>query len=356
MPPWGSIARSQSSRAGCVLSGPYGSAPESRWRGSGHRRESPPACRKGRTGCAVRPEFPKKHWPLRDLEGKEGPSPCCVRDTLQDLVSGISAAGDLVQMAYTITSARCAISIASSRETWLWLSSPSLSRMIARRTAPFCFSFPQLVAAGVVKRVVHGGAAARTQAANAFRKLLGVVGEILRDFRRGVEPDDKRPVELRTHDLVQKLDCGFLLELETVADRVAGVDQQSHPQRKVGLAVKAADLSAGRPSSITRKSVFLQVGDVRPFLSVTVKTTLISSTVVEWWSPHRPLRRSLSCGSCRSALRFGRRRFLRLRIDRGRRLRLACLFCCRWGGGQYRAVNPEQPRPSEALRRPPGKA
>src|SRR5437763_11352862 len=33
-----------------------------------------------------------------------------------------------------MASARCAISIASSRVTWLWLSSPSLSRMIARRT------------------------------------------------------------------------------------------------------------------------------------------------------------------------------------------------------------------------------
>src|SRR2546430_13254718 len=46
--------------------------------------------------------------------------------------------------ALPISSARCAMSIASSRETWLWLSSPSLSRIIARRTGPLCGAFKSL--------------------------------------------------------------------------------------------------------------------------------------------------------------------------------------------------------------------
>ena len=118
--------------------------------------------------------------------------------------------------------------------------------------------FSQLVAAGVVKRVVHGGASARTQGSNASRKLLGVVGEILRDFRGSVEPDHKRPVVARTHRLIQKFNRRFLLEPEPVAHRVAGIDQQPDLQREVGLAVKAANLIGGPAIVITRKSVFFR--------------------------------------------------------------------------------------------------
>ena len=122
------------------------------------------------------------------------------------------------------------------------LSSPSLSRMIARRTGPFCCSFQQLVAAGKIQRVVHGGAAARPEGSNPARKRFGVIGEVLGDFRSDIETDDERFVIAGPDRLVEKLNGRFLLELETVADRVAGIDQQSDLQRQIGLVVKAANL------------------------------------------------------------------------------------------------------------------
>ena len=151
-----------------------------------------------------------------------------------------------------MTSAFCAISTASSRETRLWLSSPSLSRMMARRVATLpLVVLHQLVAAGVIDGVVHRGAAAGAQHAHAVRKRFRVVGEVLRDFRRGVEADDEGAIEFRADDLVQELDGGFLLELEAVAHGVAGVDQQAYAQRQVGLVRKERMLCAGLLSSKT---------------------------------------------------------------------------------------------------------
>ncbi len=47
----------------------------------------------------------------------------------------------------------------------------------------------------------------------------------------------------------------FLLELEAVAHRVAGINQQAYLKRQIGLVVKTADCSAGLLSSRTEKSL-----------------------------------------------------------------------------------------------------
>src|ERR1035441_2440095 len=94
---------------------------------------------------------------------------------------------------------------------------------------------------------------------------LGSVGEVLRHLRRSVEADDKRQVEPRPDDLVQELDGCFLLELEAIAHRIAGVDEQSHAQRQVSLPAKRADalrrLAVVKNSEIVLRKVFYEVAD-----------------------------------------------------------------------------------------------
>jgi hypothetical protein len=99
--------------------------------------------------------------------------------------------------------------MASSRVTWLRLSSPSLLQ--------------QLVPAREVERVVHRGAAACPQHAYAGRKIFRTVGEILCNFRSGVEADDESLVIAWANDGVQELDGRILFKLESVAHRVARV-------------------------------------------------------------------------------------------------------------------------------------
>ena len=148
-----------------------------------------------------------------------------------------------------MASARCAISMASSRVTWLWLSSPSLSRMMARRDVADLRRLQQLVAAGKIKRVVERRAAAGTQFVHSARQQLGIVGEILRNLGRHVKAHHKRLVVARTNRLVQKLDRRFLLELEAVAHRIAGIDQQPDLQRQVGFGVESCE---SRPAACCR--------------------------------------------------------------------------------------------------------
>ena len=121
---------------------------------------------------------------------------------------------------------------------------------------PIPFPVQQLVAAGKIQRVIHRRAAARPQGANSARERFGVVGEILGDFRSDIETHDERFVIPRPDRLVQKLDGRFLLELEAVAHRVAGIDQQSDLQRQLGLVVKAANL-VGWPAVVDDREIAL---------------------------------------------------------------------------------------------------
>ena len=67
---------------------------------------------------------------------------------------------------------------------------------------------------------------------------VGVVGVILGQVGERVEADHKRLVRLWTHHLVQKFHRCVLFKAEAVANRVARINQQSHPQRQSGLALK----------------------------------------------------------------------------------------------------------------------
>ena len=99
----------------------------------------------------------------------------------------------------------------------------------------------QLVAACVIERVVHRGAAAGTEHAHTLGQGLGTVGEVLRNFRSYIKAHYECPVVSGPDGLVQKLDRGLLLELETVADGVAGVNQKPDLHRQISLAAKTAD-------------------------------------------------------------------------------------------------------------------
>ena len=60
-------------------------------------------------------------------------------------------------------------------------------------------------------------------------------------FGRGVEADDHGFVLVGVDRAVDELDGGFLLELEAVADAVAGVDQDAQAQRQVAFRVELQD-------------------------------------------------------------------------------------------------------------------
>ena len=132
--------------------------------------------------------------------------------------------------------------------------------MIARRVGPLLRLLQQLVAARVVERIIHRGSAAGTQFADPVGQLFGVIGEFLRHLRSGIESHDKGAVVTLTHGLVQKLDCRFLLELEAVAHRTAGIDQQAHLQRQIRLGVEAANLRHRLVVVHDAKVALLQIG------------------------------------------------------------------------------------------------
>jgi len=55
-------------------------------------------------------------------------------------------------------------------------------------------------------------------------------------------------VEIGAHDAVDELAGGFLLELEALADAVAGVDENAQPQGQVGLRCEVRDGCRRLPS------------------------------------------------------------------------------------------------------------
>src|SRR5580704_10211552 len=96
---------------------------------------------------------------------------------------------------------------------------------------PVVLRLHELVTAGKIECVIHRGAAARSQRAHSDREFFRVVGKILRDLRSHIEAYDESLVVPGTYRLIQKFRGRFLLELETVAHRIAGIDQQSYFQR-----------------------------------------------------------------------------------------------------------------------------
>src|SRR5271167_3223410 len=97
---------------------------------------------------------------------------------------------------------------------------------------------------------------------NAYRKLLGVAGEVLRDLGSEVKANDKSLVVLRPNCLFQKLDSRFLLEFKSTSHRFAGVDQQADLQRQIRLTAEAEDLFGRLLIVENLEIVFRQVLDV----------------------------------------------------------------------------------------------
>ena len=73
---------------------------------------------------------------------------------------------------------------------------------------------------------------------NAGDKLVAVSGEVLCDLGFQGKADDKGLIVLRPNRLAQKIDGRFLLELEAIAHRLAGIDQEADLQGKVSLTVE----------------------------------------------------------------------------------------------------------------------
>src|SRR5204862_6056364 len=67
------------------------------------------------------------------------------------------------------------------------------------------------------------------------RQQAHIIGEILHDLVVTVKSHDERMVIMRTNGVLKKSDRGILLELEARMDRPAGIDEQAHLQRKIGL-------------------------------------------------------------------------------------------------------------------------
>ncbi len=93
----------------------------------------------------------------------------------------------------------------------------------------------QLVAAGEEDGVVEGGSAAGPQIPESLFQAPVVVGQVGDQFGGGIEADDQGFILARAHHAVDECDGGFLLEAETLANAVAGVDQDRQAQRQIGF-------------------------------------------------------------------------------------------------------------------------
>jgi hypothetical protein len=99
----------------------------------------------------------------------------------------------------------------------------------------------KLVPASKIKRVIKRSAAARPQLMNTVCQRLGVVREILGDLGSGIKANHECAVIFRPNRLIEEFDGRLLFELEAIAHRIAGIDQQAHAQGQVCFAVKAAN-------------------------------------------------------------------------------------------------------------------
>ena len=96
---------------------------------------------------------------------------------------------------------------------------------------------------------------------DSVSELSAIIREILRDLGRHVKAHDKCLVVAGMDGLIQKFDRGFLLELEAVAYRVAGVNQQADLQRQIGFGVKASNLLRRFVIVQDFEVVLLEIGD-----------------------------------------------------------------------------------------------
>src|SRR6476620_2161914 len=179
---------------------------------------------------------------IANLEGKEGMSAGRVSDAFEYFVSGALGAAD-------VGADRVDDGLGALRHfNCLFAGDVALVIFaVAKKNdgAPDgrrFWSFHKFVAAGEVERVIEGGAASGTEFVDAVGQSFGTAGEILRHLRSNVEAYNEGDVLTWMDSLVQKFDRGFLFELESVAHRVAGIDQQTDLQGKICFSVEASNL------------------------------------------------------------------------------------------------------------------
>ncbi len=93
----------------------------------------------------------------------------------------------------------------------------------------------QLIAAGGVDRVEESRAATGPELGDAGLEFVLVIGVVLRNVGGDVKAHGEGQICLRANHLLQKLDRGRLLELETLADRCTGINHDADAQRQVCL-------------------------------------------------------------------------------------------------------------------------
>src|SRR5215470_17883223 len=99
-----------------------------------------------------------------------------------------------------------------------------------------------------------------------MRERFRVIGKTLREVGSSVEAVDEGLVIFWPYIRIQKFNRRFLLELETVANGVARIDEQTDLERQVGFTSKAANLDGWFAVVNHPKIVLLQVLDVATVL------------------------------------------------------------------------------------------
>src|SRR6185437_8302571 len=119
----------------------------------------------------------------------------------------------------------------------------------------------QLVPIGEIDCIPQRRSATGTDHLDPVGQLVQITGEVLGEVRNLVKCQNKGPVTARTDDLLQKLNGGLLLKLKTVTDGVAGVNQQTHPQRQVCFRFKMRDLLGWKIVVQDLELVFFEIAD-----------------------------------------------------------------------------------------------
>src|SRR6266568_1945240 len=99
----------------------------------------------------------------------------------------------------------------------------------------------QLVLARLVDSVVERGSPAGTELIDSGGQQLRIVGKILRDVAVSIEAENESLIVSGTQDVLQEAERRFLFKIKPAAHRAAGVHQQSHVDRQVGIAPEVDD-------------------------------------------------------------------------------------------------------------------
>ena len=94
-----------------------------------------------------------------------------------------------------------------------------------------------------------------------LERSIQIAGKVLREVPDFIEGQHKGAITFGTDNLLQKLTGRLLLKQKSIADRVAGINQQSHPKRQIGFRLKVHDLLGRKIVVQNLDVVLLQVFD-----------------------------------------------------------------------------------------------